>query len=80
MELPSPNVSEAKVAPHARKGFSSIPSLPEASEVAEKTPKSGIIINETEETVSDDLLYDSFDLVYQKKPRPKTYAFCFVVL
>lgn len=46
----------------------SYPDLPEAADLEAKKPKSGIIINETKPKADEGV--DSFDLVYQRKPRP----------
>ncbi|XP_056633873.1 uncharacterized protein LOC130443327 [Diorhabda sublineata] len=73
--VPSPEISSAKV--ELRKAtptpssepFS--PEKPDEEQLDLKKPKSGIFINVTEDEkqvrVED---YDSFDLVYQRKPRP----------
>lgn len=46
----------------------SYPLLPADEDLEEKKPKSGIFINVGDKKEEDDV--DSFDLVYQRKPRP----------
>ncbi|XP_050312085.1 uncharacterized protein LOC126747459 isoform X2 [Anthonomus grandis grandis] len=70
-EVPSPEPSSAKVAPRKVTPTSSwlYPDPQTEEELALKKPKSGIIINETGEKESTHD-YDSFDLVFSRKPRP----------
>ncbi|KAL1502117.1 hypothetical protein ABEB36_007309 [Hypothenemus hampei] len=70
-QMPSPETSSAKVKPRKVSPTASWlhPDPQTSEELALKKPKSGIIINETEEKVSIQD-YDSFDLVYKRKPRP----------
>ncbi|XP_060534310.1 uncharacterized protein LOC132706790 [Cylas formicarius] len=72
-EIPSPEVSVAKVPPRAVTPTASwLHAEPQTSEELRlKKPKSGIIVNVAQ--VTDPLGgYDSFDLVYSRKPRPYT--------
>lgn len=71
MEVASPETSKAKVTPKKPSITSSMsyPYLPSEEELETKKPKSGIFINVTEKPdEADD--FDSFDLVYERKPRP----------
>ncbi|KAF7285882.1 hypothetical protein GWI33_009360 [Rhynchophorus ferrugineus] len=72
-DLPSPEVSKAKVTPRRVTPTSSwlYPDPPTRDELKLKKPKSGIIINpkEKQQQIYD---YDSFDLVYKRKPRPSS--------
>uniref|UniRef100_A0AAR5Q8U4 Uncharacterized protein n=1 Tax=Dendroctonus ponderosae TaxID=77166 RepID=A0AAR5Q8U4_DENPD len=70
-EIGSPEPSNAKVAPRKVSPTASwlYPDPQTSKELALKKPKSGIFINETRSKhVSSD--YDSFDLVFTRKPRP----------
>lgn len=73
IEAPSPEASKAQVVPRKVSPTASwlYPERQPSDELALKKPKSGIIINETQnlEVPSD---YDSFDLVFKRKPRPDT--------
>ncbi|KAF2899351.1 hypothetical protein ILUMI_06824 [Ignelater luminosus] len=74
VNVPSPDVSTSKLKIFPRKPSLSpsqtIPDVPSEAELEVKKPKSGIFINVTEPSEPGDDV-DSFDLVYQRKPRPK---------
>lgn len=63
MELASPDVSQAQVAPRKPSATvdTSYPDLPEPEELEESKPKSGIVINEDK---------GSFFLVYKRGSKP----------
>lgn len=69
MDVPSPEVSQAKVAPRRTTPSPSFvyPPPPDPDELQQRKPKARTREKEEGDAIPD---YDSFDLVYSRKPRP----------